>query len=1672
MPVKEEITSKEEEAMLERLVKGGRLQALLAEKHGIEVMSKKGPLDSFAGSGNPDTKMTIDDLLASHAKPAAKKSLFTSQVGHMPTFRQPPREVPIKEPKTGSPGPPPPPTEDEQVIIHRTAEHPTLPMWNGSVDRADRIAHWEEYSNYVARCEAASTPYNQAVPEKIGMTVLPKHYVLIMAYGIGVGLDQLSHEAVEYYFKNAYDSRPKPRCHMPTLITENVIMPTDSNDAENLVMKWKAQYCALLQQYDYHTYNDVQPKQAIKALVETIRPVQVQTVVRNDLDGEYRSILGNVQDFFKLVQFRMEAYYAFVPDNAIKAQNKRVPANARQNALKAVEPLPPRPPNTRGDGKGPTTNAKGEPYQCFNTKCKGKHLTYHCPKTTYAEYQTLLKAHRAARNKARQQQLVTTTTDGEKTEPAQDDGAATKSDEQVKKVKKVKQQALKAESETVQMLRSLRVVPEQDSGTTKAVVHGVVTVPDALWDTGADTAVVTRGLLVALKAQGKPAAETRLDRAVSFTQFDGSTIKCDRTATLAEVSFATSEGNVLARNGVFHVLDSAKIGLTLSRPMMNHMGYGTDTFLTRSRALRTEWDLGAVQSKGFGQQILTLVEGDDDMESDDEVDPDPDAMPHDVEIAKIRDVLATQVKANSMLNPAQRKELQSIVDTFLDVFRLQLRGDDPHVKVAPLDVELTPDATPFHCQSRRYPPTHVEYLRSHLRQLIAAKRAVRVGASRYASPAYCVPKGTSLRMTLDCRRQNQQTVPKTFPMPDLEGILLRLQGAKVFVKLDAYKFFWQLALALKSQEYFTFMTPDGLFQPTSVPMGCVDAVAYAQSTMHEVFGADLMATNIMAWVDDIIIYAKSVGDMMDILRRVLQRCLEYGLKLHPEKCEFFSSEVTWCGRVFSEAGISHDPARIQGIVDMSPPQTGAELQQLLGAAGWMRASIPRFSSLTAPLVDCLEVACQKAGSRNSIKLKTVTLAECDWGPPEISAFEDLKQALIHMVPLATPDPDKIVLVSTDASQTHWSVMVTQIPAEDANKPIAEQRHELLACISGSFKGSSANWSVVEKEAYALVMACRRLDYLLLRPGGFIFLTDHRNLIYIFNPSAVTTVQKYQAAKLARWATTLRAFTYTIHHVSGEDNVWADILTRWGAPTALYDDQRSLHVLALYHVPDPLAADNVAWPSGGEIRCAQDSALTNDPEQRTRLKLDEARGVYTTDGHRVWLPRDAKELQLRISVIGHMGISGHRGKAATATSIATEYYWDGMSADIADFVGGCLHCLRSDGSTVPRPYGAALHSTTRNEVLHFDFIYMDPGYLLVLKEDCTGYARLIPCDAPTADAAVSGLIGWFAEFGPPKVLVSDRGSHFRNQVVQGLTKQYAQKHHFTLAYCPWSNGTIEVVNRLLVKIARALLSEMKLPPKDWRVVLPLVQSALNHTPSDRLDGASPAKAFLNLEAAKPITIVVHPTTKEATDLDTVLKAKRQQLAEAAKMFEYMHRELDKTAQKRRDARRKQLNNRAHVKSANFEIGDYVLIGKRDSRFAKKLSIRWDGPARVIATINDWIYEVQDLRDNSITQCHITRLKHYRDASLKVTTDLVDSIAHAAGGHFLDRILAIKQDPTTKAWQVHIKWLGLDEEDSSWEPLATMLEDIPKAIADYVRTIKSKSSAKKIARVIESLKVSTD
>jgi len=180
---------------------------------------------------------------------------------------------------------------------------------------------------------------------------------------------------------------------------------------------------------------------------------------------------------------------------------------------------------------------------------------------------------------------------------------------------------------------------------------------------------------------------------------------------------------------------------------------------------------------------------------------------------------------------------------------------------------------------------------------------------------------------------------------DGENNLHKLQGAKYFTTLDSAGAYHNIEIHPESREYMAFITPFGQYQFVGMLFGlCNTGACY--SRLMELALQQLPATPVLGYLDDIIVFSKSIQEHLERLQEVLETHRQFGMKLKLSKCKVLQAQVEYLGHLVSEKGIEMVPSYVQKIVDWPLPQTGKQLKQFLGFVGYYRGFIPDIADLT------------------------------------------------------------------------------------------------------------------------------------------------------------------------------------------------------------------------------------------------------------------------------------------------------------------------------------------------------------------------------------------------------------------------------------------------------------------------------------------------------------------------------------------------------------------------------------------------------------------------------------------------------------------------------------------------------------------------------------------------------
>ena len=271
--------------------------------------------------------------------------------------------------------------------------------------------------------------------------------------------------------------------------------------------------------------------------------------------------------------------------------------------------------------------------------------------------------------------------------------------------------------------------------------------------------------------------------------------------------------------------------------------------------------------------------------------------------------------------------------------------------------------------------------------------------------------------------------------------------------------------------------------------------------MNSVFENELNSF-VLVYLDDILIYSRSIGDHWDHLRRAFEKLRKAKLYARLHKCEFLKGQVDYLGFEVGQDGIRTSPEKVKAILDWPQLQTPKDVRSFLGLASYYRKFIHGFSQLAKPLTDL---------TKDKVKWR--------WEDKERNSFLALKAAMASAPILRLPDFERQFVVTTDASD----VAVGAILEQDFGSGL-----QPIAFASRKLNPTEVRYSAYERELLGIVWAIGQWKHYFQGPLPIIIRTDHAPLRHLPSQTSVNS-------RVWRWLAVLQGYNLEIRHIPGKRN---------------------------------------------------------------------------------------------------------------------------------------------------------------------------------------------------------------------------------------------------------------------------------------------------------------------------------------------------------------------------------------------------------------------------------------------------------------------------------------------------------------------------------------------------------
>ena len=637
---------------------------------------------------------------------------------------------------------------------------------------------------------------------------------------------------------------------------------------------------------------------------------------------------------------------------------------------------------------------------------------------------------------------------------------------------------------------------------------------------------------------------------------------------------------------------------------------------------------------------------------------------------------------------------------------------------------------------------------------------------------------------------------------------------------DIYKAYHHVEVDEDTKKLQTISTHMGTFKVNRLSQGVKTAPNEFQRVMSKILSN---LEGVVSYFDDIVVFGKDFEECQKRLIALLDRLKAANLHLSREKCQFFKSQINYCGHSITEEGIGKTDKHIRAVAQAPRPKSVDEVRTFLGMVAYYSKFIPDAATLTFPLRQLL---CKNR--------------KFYWSDTCESSFLKIKEELSSDRVLVPFNPDHQIVVACDASPTGISGILSH-RINGVEKPVAYASRSLTA--------AERNYSQLDREATAIYWSVQKF-FLYIYGRKFILVTDNEPLSRIFKQDA--QLPSITALRLLRYAVFLSGFQYEIRHKKGEANKNADYLSRAPLPeTVTEDSENEIYV----HSVDSISTSRINYKSIVE-ETGKDEKLKELRDNLQSGKIaDENFSLLNGAifrGQCVYVPESLRKAVLVDLHETHSGIVKMKG-------LARKYvYWPSLNSDIESLVKSCQVCAENQRN----PPKAELHPWEPAEKpfdrVHIDYAGPFQGHhFFILVDAYSKWPEIVPISAaPTSTSTMRILSKIFCRQGYPNSLVSDNASYFTSaEFIEFLESKGIQRRLSPPGH-PATNGLAERYVQILKRKLKAMVEEQgSIESKVQKILLRFRVTPLSNN-------KSPAEQFLGRQLEFSLDMLKPPVQCES------------------------------------------------------------------------------------------------------------------------------------------------------------------------------------------------------------------
>ncbi len=330
------------------------------------------------------------------------------------------------------------------------------------------------------------------------------------------------------------------------------------------------------------------------------------------------------------------------------------------------------------------------------------------------------------------------------------------------------------------------------------------------------------------------------------------------------------------------------------------------------------------------------------------------------------------------------------------------------------------------------------YLIEHLN-----KSFISFSSILYASLILFVEKkDDSLRFCVDYRKLNALIKRDRYSLLLIDETLTRIQDSKYLTRLNIIVVFNKLHMHSSSEDLTIFIISFDFYKYHVMSFELINDLTFYQHYMNDVL-FDYLHQFCQIYLDDIIIYSKTLKKHKKHVRLVLHRLREINLQMNINKCKFHVQKIFFLRLLLFIEELKMNLRKIQAVVEWSTSTNLTQMQFFIDFCNFYRRFIKNFLKIVHSLIQLIQ--------------KEMIF---EWNQACQTIFDHMKKRMTEVSILRHFDQNRKIILETDSFNYVNDDILSQYDDE-------ETLHSMIY-YSKNLSFAECNYEIYDKKLLAII----------------------------------------------------------------------------------------------------------------------------------------------------------------------------------------------------------------------------------------------------------------------------------------------------------------------------------------------------------------------------------------------------------------------------------------------------------------------------------------------------------------------------------------------------------------------------------------------------------------------------